>query len=429
MNVLSFLVMLLALSTPLLAQVQSDLPFQGQNGDVVQINQPINVTRPVPYNVPSTCYNQIPYQSYECHNETRYRQQCHWIPESERCWNENERVCRSVPETRQVCENGPDREVCHEVPQREVCIERPTREICHTNPQGQRVCNTVGGGRECHMSGGGRQCDTVPGARVCHNETHYEQECQNVPRRQCERVPGRNDCDSIPYQEQVCGNETRYRSEPYACTKIEYRDVTTPKALVGEIDVRFLTHGLNDEFALQFKVDAPDAKFESFAMSVKLLKDPKVVVILKNKSIQAEESEDKIQLKGEVLIEVVEASMITPIFPTGFKNLAFDKESSLLSLEVEGGLSAQETIEAQIVTRPWIFKSKTVAQFKGLFPSPLVSLKGNVLQLNLASVLEHKMSKKNDVSIKLTAPVCATGEILNLKKPELSKTYQLELLR
>lgn len=429
MNVLSFLVMLLALSTPLLAQVEKVLPFHGQNGDVVQINQSVNVTRPVPYDVPSTCYNQIPYQSYECHNETRYRQQCRWIPEAERCWTENDRQCRTVPQTRQVCQNGPDRQVCHDIPQRQVCVERPTREICHTNPQGQRVCNTVGGGRECHMTGGGRDCDTVPGPRTCHMETYYEQECHNVPRRQCERVPGRNDCDNIPYQEEVCGYETRYRSEPYACTKIEYKDVTTPKMLVGQIDVRFLTNGLSEEFPLQFKVDAPNAKFESFSLNVKLLKDPKVVVILKNKSIKAEESADKIELRGVVVIEVVEANMITPIFPTAIKNAQFDKESSVLSLELAGGLSAQSTIEALIITRPVIFKSKTVAQFKGTFPSAQVSLKGNALQLDLSKVIENKITKKNDVFIKLSAPVSTSGEILNLKKPELTKTYQLELLK
>lgn len=410
-----------------LAQIESVVNFRGQNAESIQINQSVDVTRSVPYQVPDTCYNQIPYQSYECRNETRYRQDCQWIPESQRCWTENERVCRNVIRTRQECQNGPSREVCHNVPGREVCVERPTRQVCHTNSQGRQSCTTVGGGRSCHMTPGSRECNTVPGERVCRNVSYNDQVCDNVPRRQCERVPGRNACQSIPYAQEVCGYETRYRAEPYACQRTEYRDVTTPKRLSGEIQVHFITNGLVEEFPLQVSVKASNSKFERFETSIRLIKEPKVLVILKKKVVEHQENENEISVNGEIVIEVVEARMIGPVFPKGLKDLAFNEEKSVLSMAIDGGISAQGSLQALMKSQPKWGKAKTVAELKAKYPSERAKITGNVLELNLAGIMEHKLAKKNELTLKLSAPLSISGELLNSLKPELSRDYTLLL--
>jgi hypothetical protein len=424
-----FSILLLAvMSLSAAAQVESLIQFRGQNSEVIKVEKNINVVRPVAYDVPDTCYNDVPYQNYECNDVTRYRQACHWVPSSERCWTENDRVCRNVTRTRQECSNGPSRQVCTERPSRQVCTERPTREVCRTDSNGQQRCTTVGGGQSCQTVGGGQSCSTVPGERTCRNVSYTDQECSNVPRRRCETIPARNVCDNVPYTEQVCGNVTRYRQVPYACTRTEYRDETTPKKLTGQIQVHFQTNGLVDEFPLQVKVDAPNAKFETFATAVKLMKEPKeVFVILKKKAVKAEESEKEISLQGEIVLEVVEEKFVTPIFPTGFKNAAFDEDKSILSLGIEGSISAQGAVEAVFVAKPKVGKKKTIAEVKAAYPSQRASIKGSNLELNLAGLLQNDLAKKNELSLKLTAPLIVPGELLNSRKPNLEKSFTIEV--
>lgn len=410
-----------------LAQIESVVHFRGQNAEEIKINQSVDITRSVPYQVPSTCYNQIPYQRWECHNETRYRQDCQWIPDSQRCWTESERVCRNVPRTRQECQNGPSREICRNLPGREVCVERPRREVCHTNPQGQRSCTTVGGGQSCHTTSGTRECSTVPGERVCRHVSYTEQECENVPRRQCQHVPGRNACQSVPYAEEVCGYETRYRAEPYACQRTEYKDVTTQKKLSGEIQVHFITNGLVEEFPLMISVKALNTKFEAFESFVKLAKEPKVMVILKKKLVEHQESAEEISVSGEVVIEVVEPRMISPMFPKELKDLSFDEDKSILRMIIDGPVSGVGSLEAVVKSIPKWGKSKQVAELKAKYPSERAKISGNILELNLEGLIKHKLAKKNVVMLKLTAPLSVAGELLNAQRPVLGQDYKLEL--
>jgi hypothetical protein len=427
MRILCLLVLGL-LSFNLSAQIESVIKFGGQNSELIQVDMAINIVRPQGHEVPHTCYNRIPYQSYECNDVTRYRQECHWVPSSERCWTENERVCRNVTRTRRECSRGPDRQVCHDVPGREVCTERPTREVCRTNANGQQHCTTVGGGQSCTTVGGGRQCNSVPGEQICRDVSYNDQDCDTVPRRRCETVPGRNDCRNIPYSEEVCGHVTRYRQEPYACTRTEYRDVTTPKKISGNIQVHFQTNGLVDEFALRVKVDAPNAKFETFAATMKLLIEPKeVFVIVKKKNLEAQESEKEIILHGDIVLEIVEEKFVTPLFPSSFKEVSFNQEKSILSLMIDGPLSAQGAVEALFEAMPKIGRKKTIAELKATYPSPGVSIQGNKMELNFEGLMQHGLARKNELTLKLTAPLMVPGELLNARKPKLEKSYSLEV--
>lgn len=421
------LVSLLLVSFSSFAQIESLIQFRGQNGEVIKVEKNINVVRPVGYEVPHTCTRDIPYQSYECNDVTRYRQECHWVPESQNCYTEYDRVCRSVTRYRNECHRGPDRQECHDVPGREVCVERPTREVCRTDSNGQQRCTTVGGGQSCHTTGGGRQCDTVPGEQICRDVAYTDQDCDNVPRQRCDTIPGRNECRDIPYSENVCGNVTRYREEEYACTRTLYRDVSTAKKLNGQIDVRFVTNGLVEEFPLQVKVDAPNAKFEAFAATVKLMKEPNVFVILRKKAVKAVESEKEITLQGEVVLEVVEEKFVAPTFPASFKSGAFNESTGVLSLAIDGQIASQGAAELLFEAKPLIGKKKKIAELKAAYPSRQINIKGSNLEFNLANILEHNLTKKNYVSLKLTAPLSVQGELLNAKKPVMEKSYSLEV--
>ncbi len=256
------------------AQVENLIQFHGQENEIINIEKMIQVTRSVPVEVPSTCTRQIPYDSYECNNETRYRQECTWIPEAQRCWQENERECRSVTRSRrecspgpshrvctdrpsrevctdrpdrqecttvtrhrQECSTGPGRQVCTPKPSREVCTERPTREVC-TERNGRRTCSQVGGGRTCNTVGGGQECRTVPGERECRSVPYQDRECRTVSGgrtcsqvgggQHCEDVRGPEICRDVSYQDQDCHDVPRNRCQTVAghddCRNIPYSE-------------------------------------------------------------------------------------------------------------------------------------------------------------------------------------------------------------
>lgn len=421
------LILLCALSFGANAQIESVINFHGQNSEVMKIEKDVNVVRPVAYEVPDTCTRDVPYQSYECRDVTRYRQECSWIPESERCWNETDRVCRPVTRTRQECSNGPSRQVCTQRPSRQVCTERPTRQVCRTDSSGQQRCQTVGGGQSCQTVGGGQSCSTVPGERTCRTVSYTDQDCDNVTRRRCERVPGRNDCRDIPYSENVCGYETRYNQESYACTRTEYRDETTPKKLTGAVNVHFVTNGLVEEFPLSVAVVAHNPEFRGFVSNVKLNAEPKVFVILKKNELKiAQETEKEITLEGDVVIEVLEEQMVTPVFPV-IKKAAFNESTSVLSLPLEGGISPLGSIEMLFKADPMIGRKKTIAELKSEYPSERVNIKETNLEINLKGIMKTDLKKKNHLSVKLTAPLSIQGELLNAKKPILEKSYKFEV--
>lgn len=419
-------IFLVAISFSASAQIESLINFRGQNSEVIKVDKAINVVRPEPYQVPDTCYNQIPYQNYECNDVTRYRESCHYIPASESCRTEYERVCRNVTRYRQECSNGPSRQVCRDNPSREVCVERPTREVCRTNSQGQEVCTTVGGGQSCQTVGGGQSCTTEAGDRVCRDVSYTDQDCDNIPRERCETIPGRNQCDQVAYSEEVCGNVTRYHQEPYACMRTEYRDVTTPKKLTGEIQVHITTNGIVEEFAINVAVAAKDAKFEAFTAAVKLIKDPKALVFLKKKEVKKTETAKEINIQGDISLEVVEVQSIAPVFPTKLSVIGFNESNYVLSLKIDGGISAAGSVEAVVMADPKIGKKKLVAELKAQYPSKQAGVIDTTLNLNFANLMQRELAKKNEVSVKLLAPLSVKGELLNIKKPVLEKSFDLK---
>ena len=407
-----------------------------------------------------------------CRNVTRTREECTNGPSRQVCVERPTReVCTDRPDRqectnnpdRQECTNNPDRQECTERPSREVCVERPTREVCRTNSQGENVCQTVGGGQSCQTVGGGQSCrtvdggqscrtvdggqscrtidggqscqtvgggqscQTVEGPQVCRNVSYQDQDCDNVPRQACTTIPGRNVCENIPYSEEVCGNVTRYRQEAYACERTAYRDEATAKKLTGEIQVHFETNGLVEEFPIQINVTAASPKYESFAAVAKLLKEPKVLVFLKKKVVKAEETKTEIKLQGEMVFEIVNADTVVPVFPTKLTTPVLNAETSILSFLIEGGISSQGGVEAQITADPTIGRQRLVAELKTTYPSDRAGVAANKLSLNLKGLMQGGLSRKNRVNVKLTAPMTVRGELLNTKIPASEKTYSLQL--
>jgi RNase P/RNase MRP subunit p29 len=412
------------------AQVESVIEFRGQNAEVIKVDEQLTVSRPQQFQVQSTCQRDIPYESRECRNEIRYREQCQWIPPSQRCWTDTRRVCQNVTRTRRECSAGPSTQVCRDVPGRQVCTQQPTREVCRTDSNGQRRCTTVGGNQVCNTVGGGRECSSVPGPEICRNVAYSTQDCNNVPYQRCEGVPGRNQCRQVDYIEQVCGNVTRYRQESYACTKTETRNVPVEKKIAGDIEVQFKTNGIVEEFPLKVNIVAKNPQPESFDLEVSLGKNPKeIYVILLNKNLEVKETADEISLSGEINLELIQERIFAPVFPSQLSSAVFNKKDSTLSMVIEGQISAFGDVKLRLENVLKNGQKKLIALVSEQYPGPRVKIEGNKLIINLKDLMKNSLSKKNQLSLQLSVPAFKGGVILNNKRPELEKSYQMQVKR
>jgi hypothetical protein len=408
------------------AQIDSQFTFNGQNAEVLKSEKTIQITTPVQVQVPDTCSRQVPTgQAEVCRNQTRYRQECSWIPSSQQCRTENERVCRSVTRYRQECSTGPSRQVCTDIPSRTVCTERPTREVCTTRPNGTQHCTTVGGGQTCNQVGGGRTCRSEPGERTCRQVSYQDQDCDYVPRQRCETIPGRNDCRDIPYSERVCNMETQYRTETYACTRTETQYRTSQKVIKAETNVSIITNGLVEEFPVSVSINE-----ENYAMTVKLLKEPSVFVVLKKKEAKAVSTTEKeIIVQGTVVLEVMTKEMLPIAFPTTVTSAVIEESTKKLTLVFEGALSAQGSVDLAITYKGFLTGLRKIAEIKAEYPSAKVELgtAGDkaALSIDLKDSMLAELQKKNMLlRLTLGSQMNLQGELMNATKPVATKAYQ-----
>ncbi len=422
---------LLLLPTMTYAQLDSQFTFSGQNAEVLKAEKKITVVTPEQVQVPDTCSRQVPNgQVRVCRDETRYRQECSWIPSSERCWNDTDRVCRTVTRYRQECSGSPSREVCTDRPSRTVCTERPTREVCRTRPDGQQTCTTVGGGQHCTEVGGGRSCHTVPGDRTCRDVPYSDQDCDNVTRRRCETVPGRNDCRQVPYSEEVCGMETQYRTETYACTRTETINRTTEKTIKSETNVHIITNGIVEEFPVAISVKESSAQFSAFAVEAKLLKEPKAFVVLQKKEAKIVSNTAKeIVLKNTVTLEILSQEMLPMSFPVAIATASIEEAASKLTIVFEGAISAQGSVDFAITHKAFLSSTKTLVEMKADFPSDKIELgvvdNKAALSIDIKDAIKRELKKKNmKLKFNLTSALNLQGEIMNAAKPQTSRLYE-----
>lgn len=422
---------LLLLPTMTYAQLDSQFTFSGQNAEVLKAEKKITVVTPEQVQVPDTCSRQVPNgQVRVCRDETRYRQECSWIPSSERCWNDTDRVCRTVTRYRQECSGSSSREVCTDRPSRTVCTERPTREVCRTRPDGQQSCTTVGGGQHCTEVGGGRSCHTVPGDRTCRDVPYSDQDCDNVTRRRCETVPGRNDCRQVPYSEEVCGMETQYRTETYACTRTETVNRTTAKTIKSETNVHIITNGIVEEFPVAISVKESSAQFNAFSVEAKLLKEPKAFVVLQKKEAKiVSNTATEIVLKNTVTLEILSQEMLPMSFPVAIAKASIEEAASKLTIVFDGAISAQGSVDFAITHKAFLSSTKTLVEMKADFPSDKIELgvvdNKAALSIDIKDAIKRELKKKNmKLKFNLTSALNLQGEIMNATKPQTSRLYE-----
>jgi hypothetical protein len=422
----------LALFVPSLtnAQITTQFNFNGQNAEILKTEKKIALLKSEIIQVPSTCYRQVPAGQREvCRNETRYRQECSWIPSSQNCWNDNERVCRSVPRTREECSHGPSQTVCTERPSRRVCSDRPIGEVCRTTRDGRRHCERPQQGPgNCTEVGGGRVCQQVPGPRYCRMVTYSETECVNVPRYRCETIPGRNQCRDIPYSTPVCQMETQYESQAYSCMKSETVTRTIYKTLMLESEVEVATNGLVDEFSALISTSEKDNQYTDFSLSVSLVKEPLVYVVLKNKELQiVSQTNEEIHLRAKVSFEVFNQDQLPTALPASVSKATVFKDSKMLKILFDGNLSNQGSINLKLTHKVFLGGIKTIADVKMDYPSEKVFITREEqklsLNVNLNDALKRdlKGNMKLDFSIDAKNPL--EGKILNSVKPQTYKQF------
>ena len=391
------------------AQLETQFLFNGQNSEVLKVEKEVDVTVMVQREVPSTCYTRKPYQYEHCQDEPRSRQECSWVPSRQECHNESDQVCRPVTRTRQECSGGGTRQVC---------VERPTRHVCRTNGRGQEVCQTVGGGQSCHDVNEPGSCRTV---------SYTEQECHTESRPRCETVPGHQECGSVTYYERVCRTETGYESEPYSCTLTELVPEVVKKKVSNEVNVQILTNGIVEEFPV--KISALP-KAEAQESVVTLGKEPKAFVVAQKKSVKVAKNTDKeLSLKTNIVLEILEESMLPISLPTSIAEASLDEKTQELLVVLEGSLSGVGSAEVLITHDTRFSRLKKIAEFKTEYPSKGAEL-GQVgekiaLRLSLKDRLLNPIEKRNmRLSLKLAAGLNLQGQILNVKKPVTEKTLE-----
>jgi hypothetical protein len=413
------------------AQIATQFHFNGQNAEILRSEKKITILKSETIQVPSTCYRSVPVGQREvCRNETRYSQECTWIPSSQNCWNDNERVCRSVPRTRQECSHGPSQTVCTDRPSRRVCPDRPVGEVCRTTRDGRRHCERPHQGPgNCTEVGGGRVCQQVPGPRHCRMVTYNETECMNVPRYRCETIPGRNQCRDVPYSVPVCNMETQYERQAYSCEKPEIVTRSITKNLVLETEVEVETNGLVDEFTALMKASEVDNQYSQFSFSVTLLKEPQVFVVLKNQNFQIiSHTENEIVLKSKVRFEVLNDQLWPNVLPARVSEATAFEDTKMLKILFDGNLSNLGSIQLKLTHKAFLVGTKTIADLIADYPSEKVFISREnqkfALNINLAEDLKKSLRGQMKLSFSLEAKNHLEGRILNSVKPESSKRFE-----
>ncbi len=424
------LALLISIPTITHAQLDSQFVFNGQNAEILTAQKAVTVITPEQKEVPDTCTRQVPTGQIEvCDDVTRYREECTYVPSSESCGYESERVCHPVSRSREVCSGGGSHQECTTIPSSTVCTERPTREVCHTNPHnGESSCTTVGGGQSCHDVGGGQSCTTVQDSPNCHTEYYSDEECSNDSRYVCHTNPGHNDCHSVPYSEEVCGMETQYRTESYACTRTITVNKEEKKTVKAETNIQINTNGLVDEIPMLVSIKEVNTQFKAFTINVKLEKEPKLFVVMKSKEVKVVSANAKeVIVKATLVLEVMTKDMLPIKLPTAISSASIDANKKLV-IAFEGALAAKGKLDLSIEHKV-LFGHKVDAVLKSDYPVARsievgISEGKPALSIDLRNAMVKKPVKGMKLKLELEAALDLKGELLNAAKPEMKKSFQ-----
>ncbi len=406
------------------ASLQATLKWNGQNQDVLKMEDTLKVIRSVPVEVDGTCTRQVPKPVRVCEDVERTRQSCHQVPAARVCEDEESESCSNVPSTSEVCDTG-SRRVCSSAPTRDVCIERPTRDVCTTTPSGRQHCTTVGGGTHCTTVGGGQECHDEATETNCRDVTTYERECTTEVEEVCRNVPAHRECDDVPYTENVCRTVMQAVTEQYACRQTVNKDVEMTKKVAVDLNVSILTNGLVGEIPVLFKIVPVDARVSGFTWKVDLVKEPALIVISKAMNLKlVSETKEAITLRADATFEMTELKTILPVLPE-VVSATFIKRGTTLQLNLSSPMPAKGTVDVTLTN-----KKKPFAALQAELPSRAINLgapgPAQVLAIDLGGKVVGELGLFKDLrlALKLTSPIAVEGLIMNQNFQHSSEKVQ-----
>jgi len=139
---------------------------------------------------------------------------------------------------------------------------------------------------------------------------YNDRECQNIPRQVCQWVPPRPHCEQIPYEDRVCQDETRYRQEPYACTRtIQVPYSVVVKRFEAATKVAF-DSARNTDARAQFTVSLSNkGEMDMVAKSL----SPNHLWVATRQVTGAPDGEDMVRLNALFSVDVLPMAILSPV--------------------------------------------------------------------------------------------------------------------
>ncbi len=366
---------LLLISTFASAGVEQTVHYSGQAEDFLKLDTINSVTRYRDREVDSTCTREVPYDSYECHNETRYRQECSWQPGRNVCSTQYERVCRDIRRTRRECTTQPGRQTCR--------MTEPTQ-ICRNG--------------RCRTEPARRICEDGPSRQVCNNVPYTERECNQEPRQVCTQQPGRNVCSDVPYQQNICGTVTRYRSESYACRRTISEPYIVDRKVSADFDVQYKGAVNNADSELSFMLlESGDVVLDVQDHS------PVSKLLAVKKNLNIEEKPNKTLTTGDIQVQFFNKDKVLAPVSEGIANVDLTADSVNFSV---GTISHPNKIKVFLkIVRDGAFSSAKTLVSETLSADQFTIVERpnkSRIKVDLSQFGVSLESKKYEVTIKLS---------------------------
>ena len=374
------------------------ITFDGQNEDSFSLDTINTITRYKEEERDTTCTRQIPYQTEECGNETRYRQECRWQPGRNVCRTEYDTRCRTVTRYRQECRTEPGRQVCRNAPPRQICRNG----TCRTEP-GRRIC------------------DNKPGRRVCRQVPYQDRQCDRVPRQVCRNEPGRNVCSQVPYQEWVCRTVTRYRDETYACRRTVRIPYSFDRKIEGEVNVSYKDISNDALVELIFNLKE-NGNITANAVD----KSNKPLLISLKKDVQQDVQDDFTKSNGVFHLNFYDKETELAPIKENIHSVGLSRTGAWLSI---GKVSKPERLQVYMkIVRDGLF-SGPKTKFEKTLNSNEFNLVSNgtstKVQIDLTKYGVELDDKKHDVVIEVSLKF--EDEIINLTREQFKRKQDFEI--
>jgi hypothetical protein len=205
---------------------------------------------------------------------------------------------------------------------------------------------------------------------------------------------------------------------------------STDKVVKAETNVQILTNGLVEEIPMSVSLKEKSQEHTAFSVETKLLKEPKVFVVLKKQEAKVAAATDKeIQVKGSVVLEILTKEMLPISFPASVINASITEATKKLVIVFEGPLSAQGAVDLEITHNTLFTAKKTIVQLKADYPSKQVELgvveNKAALSIDLTDAIKNEFKKKNmKLKLSLSAQLNLQGTLMNTTLPDTSKLFE-----